>query len=110
MATKGSFLTGLQETLKQDWVDTKRQSIEHSKHIVLLHPEDLGVRKTNLFNSWYKLLGDVGSNGLVFKLQLGAMLHIKRLKNSNDLPVLAGATCLFLMSVVKPKKEEEVPF
>lgn len=65
------------------------------------------MRKTNLFNSWYKLLGDVCSEGLVFKLHLGAMLHVKRLKNSNDLPVLAGPTCLFLMSVVKPKKKEE---
>lgn len=73
---------------------------EHYKNMLFFQ----GWVKTNLFNSWYELLGDVCSNGLVFKLQLGAMLRIKRLENSDDLPVLAGATCLFLMSEVKPKK------
>lgn len=37
------------------------------------------------------------------------MLRIKRLKDSDDLPVLAGATCLFLMSEVKPKKINNSP-
>lgn len=60
------------------------------------------VWKTNLFNSWYKLLGDVCSDGLVFKLQLGVKLRLQRLQNPNHLPVLPRAACLFLVCEVKP--------
>lgn len=35
--------------------------------------------ETNLFNGWYKLLGDVGPDGLVFKLHLGVVFWLKRL-------------------------------
>lgn len=69
---------------------------------MFFHSDAFRVGKTNLFNSWYKLLGDVCSNGLVFELQLGVMLRLQRLQNSNDLPVLPGAPCLLLMSEVKP--------
>lgn len=35
--------------------------------------------ETNLFDGWNELLWDVGSDGLVFKLQLGVLLWLKRL-------------------------------
>lgn len=72
---------------------------------MFFHSEAFRVGKANLFNSWYKLSGDVCANGLVFKLQLRVLLRLQRLKDSNDLPVLPGATCLLLMSEVKPKKK-----
>ncbi len=56
----------------------------------------------NLFNSWYKLLRDVGSDSLVFKLQLGVMLRLKRLKDSYNFAVLPRAAALLLMGEVKP--------
>lgn len=70
-------------------------------------PDAFRVGKTHLFNSRYKLLGDVCSDGLVFKLQLHVMLRLQRLQKSNDLPVLPGAACLLLMSEVKPKTKKK---
>lgn len=67
-----------------------------------MHFHHIKVRKMNLFNSWYKLLRDVGSNSVVFKLQLGVMLRLKRLKDSYNFAVLPRATALLLMSEVKP--------
>lgn len=46
----------------------------------------------NLFNSGYKLLRNVGADGLVFKLQLGVMLWLERLQDSCDFTVLARSS------------------
>lgn len=65
------------------------------------------MTKTNLFNSWYKLLWDVGSDCLVVKLQLGVMLWLKRLKDSDNFTELPRAAALLLMSEVKPAEKQD---
>lgn len=54
------------------------------------------------FNSWYKLLWDVGSDSLIFKLQLGVMLWLQWLKDPNNFTELPRTTSLLLMGEVKP--------
>lgn len=78
--------------------DARWWTQDSSFHVVAL----TGAGETNLFNGWYKLLGDVGSNGLVFKLQLGVMLWLKRLKHTCDFTELARSSRLLLVSEVKP--------
>lgn len=56
----------------------------------------------NLFDRWHELLWDVGANSLVFKLQLGVVLLLKRLKDSHNFTVLPGATSLLLVCEVEP--------
>lgn len=68
-----------------------------------------------LFNGWYKLLWDVGSNSLIFKLQLGVLLVLHWLKDSNNFTILPRATALLLMGEVKPmrnarRSETKSPF
>lgn len=81
----------------------------HGSQSERLHSNGLGCPGpggTNLLDGWYKLLGDVCSDGLVLKLQLRVMLRLQRLQDSDHLPVLAGAARLFLMSEVKPKRKK----
>lgn len=78
--------------------DARWWTQDSSFHVVAL----TGAGEANLFNGRYKLLGDVGSNGLVFKLQLGVMLRLKRLKDTRDFTVLARSSRLLLVSEVKP--------
>lgn len=56
----------------------------------------------NLFNRWHELFWDVGSNSLVFKLQLGVVLLLQRLEDSYNFTVLPGATSLLLVGEVEP--------
>lgn len=67
------------------------------------HCDSIKVREADLFNSRHKLLRHVGSNSLVFKLQLCVMLWLKRLKDPDDFTVLPRAAALFLVSEVKPE-------
>lgn len=92
-----SLLAGVSEALRRE--RKRRTQVEpRTGQVVALS----GAGQTNLFNGWYELLGDVGSNGVVFKLQLGVVLWLKRLKDTCDFTVLAGSSRLLLVSVVKP--------
>lgn len=75
---------------------------EHSSLIASkFHCDYTEDGKTNLFNRWHKLLWDVGSNSLVFKLQLGVVLLLQRLEGSDNFTVLPGATRLLLVGEVE---------
>lgn len=120
MAAQGSLLTGVPEALRHDGnkqasTDTSSVRLSLSVQVnpiffkAISHPyscafplDTFKVRRTNLFHSWYKLLRDVGSDSLVFKLQLGVMLWLKRLQDSDNFTVLPRAAALLLVSEVKP--------
>lgn len=75
-----------------------------SIHTVTWTPSTLFTDFIESFlNGRYEAFGDVHSNSLVLKLQLGEVITCQRHKLTNHTAILPGSSTLLLMQVVKPK-------